>query len=289
MKYYGLIPLIPIILLLITCRGPVRSNKSARIEKLLQQGFQSDAREDDSSSLKIYDSILQEDPENYISLLNRGRAKISLGDTVSGMADLAVSIKIHPTPEAFASKAIIELNSNPGQALKDLKSGRQISPDYGIITSLLAQYYTSVLPQRDSALYYADYTCRISGNKPLPYLAAMNVYLYFNDYPKLLKATDSAIARLPNSGYKYLAYPYNNKGLAELMLGEIQNAKQDIRTSLNLDSNNALAYRNMSLLFNKMNKSDSSCYYIQLARQKDKTNQYKKDIDSLILSYCGKL
>ncbi|MDR3712342.1 MAG: hypothetical protein P4L51_05965 [Puia sp.] len=274
---------------MVACRGPVHKDKSTRIERLLQQGFQSDAREDDSSSLKIYDSILQEDPDNYISLVNRGRAKIEVGDTVSGMADLAKSIKIHPTPEAFISKAIVELNNDPKQALKDLKTGNEIRPDYGLITGLLAQYYSSIEPLRDSALHYADHTCHISSKTLMPYLAAMNAYLYFNDYPNLLKATDTIIARLPNSGYQYPAYPYNNRGLAELMLGEIQKAKQDIRTSLNLDSNNAWAYRNMSLLFNKMNKSDSSCYYIRLARQKDKTQQYKKDIDSLILSFCGKL
>jgi hypothetical protein len=157
-----------IIVFLVACRGSVHKDKSDRIERLLQQGFQSDAREDDSSSLKIYDSILQEEPDNYISLVNRGRAKIELGDTVSGMADLAKSIKIHPTPEAFISKAIVELNNDPKQALKDLKTGNEIRPDYSLITGLLAQYYSSIEPLRDSALHYADYTCHISSKTPMP-------------------------------------------------------------------------------------------------------------------------
>ncbi|HEY4832709.1 MAG TPA: hypothetical protein VIH61_09155 [Waddliaceae bacterium] len=278
MKCIGLL----LIMILGSCRGPIHNGKSEQIERLLQRGFQSDAQEDYRSSIIIYDSILQQEPDHYISLVNRGRAKISLGDTISGMADLDASIGIHPTPQAFASKAMVEFYNNPNKALIDLNNGNHAFPGQGLIIALLAQYYTSIHPMRDSALYYADYTCKIATTSA-PYLAAMNAYLYFGDYANLLKVTDSIIARSPNS-----PYPYNNKGLAELNLGDLQDAKQDIRISLNLDPDNAWAYRNMSLVFEKTNNLDSSCFYAQIARQKDKQQQYKKDIDSLISKFCGK-
>lgn len=254
---------------------------SQRIEHLLQEGYQSDAREDYRSSVRIYDTILQIEPDQYIALVNRGRAKINLGDTLAGLAELSRSIKIHPTPEAFASKAVVEYGTNPAQAFADLKMGNQILPNQALITGLLAQCYTSIHPLKDSALYYADLTCRLPTIRPSLYIAVMNAYLQYNDYPNLIKTTDSIIVHYPGS-----PYPYNNRGLAKLYLGDIQGAKQDIRISLSLDPTNAWAYRNMGLVFEKMDSPDSSCLYFQMAREKDKKQEYKRDIDSLISKFC---
>jgi lipoprotein NlpI len=151
-----------------------------------------------------------------------------------------------------------------------------------MITSLLAQCYTSIYPVRDSALYYANLTWRLPGKPSSFYFVTMNVYLQYNDYPTLIKTTDSITAHDPG-----LPYPYNNRGLAKLCLGDIQGAKDDIRISLNLDPTNAWAYRNMGLVFEKMHRPDSSCWYFQMAREKGKKQQYKRDIDSLVLRYCG--
>jgi tetratricopeptide (TPR) repeat protein len=282
MKYAFLI----LLACIIACRGNWRGGKSEQVKILLRRASESDAKVEYKSSIKIYDSILQLESDNFISLINRGRAKLVLGDSVSGMEDLVASLKIHPTYQAFALKAVGEINSDPKQALVDIRSGNQLSPGKGLITSLLATYYSSIVPLRDSALFYADKTCRIPQIDPGFYGGAMDAYLYFGDYKNLLKVTDSIIAHPMYSPITYLAYPYNNKGLAELMLGEIQEAKQDIQISLTIDSNNAWADRNMSLVFDKMHKFDSSCYYIQLARKKDKKKQYQKAIDSLIIKFC---
>ncbi|MDP4149196.1 MAG: tetratricopeptide repeat protein [Bacteroidota bacterium] len=280
----------PWVLLIFLCGFACHSRKdrSTSIERLLQRGFQSDAREDFRSSIRIYDSVLHEDPDNYISLANRGRAKIDLGDTISGMEDLTASIKIHPTPQAFVSRAIIEFNTDPKRALLDLRRGNQLSPGDGLVTAVLTQYYTSIEPERDSAMYYAGWTCKNQTKGPASYMAAMNAYLVFNNYRELINVTDSVIARLPNSNFPNPAYAYNNKGLAELMLGQSQKAKEDIQISLKIDSNNAWALRNMSLVFEALHKVDSACQFIQLARDKDKKLQYQKDFDSLSMKICGK-
>ena len=273
-----------IILVLGSCGGSLhKTDKAQRLEGLLQKGFQSDAREDYRSSLKIYDSILKEQPSQYIALVNRGRAKVSLGDTLSGIVDLDSSIKIHPTPEAFASKAMAELYINPDQALKDLTTGDQAFPKRALLNIVLTEYFTSIHPDRAKASYYAEYTCKLSIPNPSYYFVIMNTYLFCDDYFHLLQITDSLIKNFPVS-----PYPYNNRGWAELNLGEIQQAKRDILKSIELDSTNAWAYRNMSLVFEKMKISDSSCFYAQLAKKKDKKQQYQKDIDSLILRVCGK-
>ncbi|HEY4061927.1 MAG TPA: hypothetical protein VGM30_08500 [Puia sp.] len=272
-----------LIIILGACNGLLHHNESETVEKLLQEGFRSDAREDYRTSILIYDSILQIKPDQYIALVNRGRAKINLGDTAAGLANLRYSIKIHPTGSAFASKAVVELNNEPQQALIDLRNGDRLMPGKPMIISLLAYYYTAIQPIRDSALHYADYTCRLSVTDPVYYNVAMNAYMCFDDYPGLLETSDSLIAHFPKS-----PYPYNNRGLAKLNLGDIREAKQDIRTSLNLDSSNAWAYRNMGLVFEKLNGPDSSCFYFQKARRKDKKRQYKRDIDSLILLFCNK-
>ena len=273
-----------IILILESCGGSSHhQDKVEKIEAQLQRGFQSDAREDYRSSLHIYDSMLKELPSNYIALVNRGRAKIYLGDTLSGMADLTTSIKIHPTPEAFASKALAELYSDPNQALIDLTTGDSTIPRQGKLNVILAMYYTSIHPNRASASYYADYSSKLSIGDPIYYYMLMNTYLFCDDYPHLIKITDSLIIHFPKS-----PYPYNNRGWAELNLGDIQQANQDIRKSIELDSTNAWAYRNMSIVFEKMELLDSACLYAQRAKQKDKKQKYKGDIDSLILKVCGK-
>ena len=271
-----------LILILTSCKGFVHGDNSEAIHSLLKNGYKSDSMEDFRSSIRIYDSVLRLDPDNYIALVNLGRAKISLGDTSAGLRELTRSIKIHPTTQAFVSRAMAEFYRDPSQSLKDLELADKSSPENAVIIGLLTHYYTAIDPIRDSGLYYAAHTFKLSAEKPFCYFTVMNAYLRYSDYPNLIKVSDSIIARFPDS-----AYAYNNKGLAELMLGEPQHAKLDIRTSLNLDSSNAWAYRNMGLVFEKMNGLDSGCYYFHLAREKDKTRQYQKDLDSLVQRFCG--
>jgi hypothetical protein len=120
------------IIVFASCQGPAHNDKSNSTEKLLERGFQSDAQENYGSSIKIYDSVLEKEPANYIALVNRGRAKISLGDTTPGMLDLLASIRIHPTPQAFASRAMVEFNTNPPQAIVDLETGNRTAPGQSI-------------------------------------------------------------------------------------------------------------------------------------------------------------
>jgi lipoprotein NlpI len=275
--------LFPILLVVfVSCQGQGKNDKSNSTKELLERGFQSDAQENYRNSIRVYDSVLEKESGNYIALVNRGRAKIFLGDTTSGMLDLLASIRTHPTPQAFASRAMVEFNTNPPQAVVDLQTGNKTFPGQSLLTSLLAHYYTAIDPLRDSAIYYADYTCKLSISTPTIYFPLMNAYLYFNDYINLLRISDSIIAYFPK-----FPYAYNNRGMAELYLGNLTASKRDIQTSIDLDSTNAWAYRNMSLFFEKIHEPDSSCRYIGIARQMDKKQQYQKDIDSLVLKFCS--
>jgi Flp pilus assembly protein TadD len=64
-------------------------------------------------------------------------------------------------------------------------------------------------------------------------------------------------------------YYLNNQGFAKIGLGKFGEAETLIKKSIELDSTNAFAYKNMAILMKKLNKSTESEQYLKKAKELD--------------------
>lgn len=212
------------------------------------------------------------------ALNNRGRAKVVLGDTLGGLKDLRRSLSILPTSSALIS--ISALQSNPDSSIAYSMRARELAPDEPKVYYGIVGYYTLIAPNKDSALYYADYLLKLKPNARMLDLL-MTTYLIFPHPDHLIEVTDKLILDAPKD-----AYAYNNRGFAFFMKGEYDQAKRDICTSLSLDANNSYAYRNLGLVFLQTQKLDSACVQFKKAEESGFSSKYGDEVESLLRIHC---
>ena len=91
-------------------------------------------------------------------------------------------------------------------------------------------------------------------------------------------------------GYVENGMPYNNRGFAFLLLGELEKAEKDIRMSLELNKNNIYALNSMAELNSVKNNPEEACRWLKLAVQKGYNNwnylKTSKTYDNIRNSKC---
>ncbi|MBM3404430.1 MAG: tetratricopeptide repeat protein [Bacteroidetes bacterium] len=83
-----------------------------------------------------------------------------------------------------------------------------------------------------------------------------------------------------------LAYTYNNRASARLMLNDGEGALMDANHSISLDSTNPLAYLNRARALILTGKTESVCKDLQKAKNLKISDVSKMNIDSLIAVHC---
>jgi tetratricopeptide (TPR) repeat protein len=83
-----------------------------------------------------------------------------------------------------------------------------------------------------------------------------------------------------------IGYCYNNRGYAQMGLGKLKEAEQDINTSLKYYPENSYAFRNRGLLYLKMGKKDLACADFQKAEEYGYSKSYGNEVKELLKEHC---
>ncbi len=258
-------------------------NNRDNLKKLEREALQQDALLNFKQSVVLYGKILAIDSLNVRALTNRGRARIDLGDTLAGLADLDKAIAIHPQPETILSKAMVLSRKDPAASVPFFNMAYKMDSTNKVAIGTLVNLYSEILPQKDSFLFYGSKVDLKQKQLPWILYSLMSGYLLYEKHDKLIEITDLILEADPKD-----AFAYNNRGYAKLKTGRLAAAQSDISRSLVYDSLNSYAYRNMALLFIRKNKIDSTCYALQKARALGYTEKYGPVVDSLYARYCKK-
>ncbi|MBL4648526.1 MAG: tetratricopeptide repeat protein, partial [Aureispira sp.] len=101
------------------------------------------------------------------------------------------------------------------------------------------------------------------------------------DYPNALNYFNQAIAK-----DSLFAYAYNNKGYVLIQEGNYSQALEAVQKSLNLDNNNAYAYRNMAICYANMGDKTASCEALVVAGKVEYGLRIKEELEDLKVAYC---
>lgn len=83
-----------------------------------------------------------------------------------------------------------------------------------------------------------------------------------------------------------LSYCYNNRGYAQMSLGKLKEAEQDINTSLKYYPENSYSFRNRGLLYLKMGKKDLACADFKQAEAYGFSKSYGDEVLKLLAEHC---
>jgi tetratricopeptide (TPR) repeat protein len=255
-----------------------------KVDDLWDQALAADSLGNSGEAITAYNELLKTDlteEGKVIAFTNRGRAKISSGDTLNGIADLDKALSINPLYKTLLSRAMVEVNLNKALALEYLHKAKSLAPSEPIVYYSLLGYYSFTMPAKDSALYYADYVFTHFELNTMGSEQLMSTYLNYRQYDKLKTITDLIIRNNPSH-----AYAYNNRGFAKMNLGGHQSAREDINRSIMLDPENSYAFKNLGILFLKTNKVDSACLQFSKASNMGYKKLYGGEVDSLLNVHC---
>ncbi len=78
----------------------------------------------------------------------------------------------------------------------------------------------------------------------------------------------------------------NNRGYANLKIGRLELAEADIKASLEIDKDNALAIRNLGLLHLEKADTSEACKNFRLALKYFYTREYGEDVKEMLNWFC---
>jgi hypothetical protein len=261
--------------LLVACK----SQKEKRMEKLYQELKREDSLRNFETSLRLADSFILLSPKDPYGFIFRSRAKAGLGDSASALIDADSSLAISPTAWGFLQRSWFE--HDPKQIIQYAHAALGINKESELAFAMLTMMYCDEIVIADSAVYYARLIEKKKTENTACWMALQNVYLKYGTPGQLIYACSKIIQKEPE-----LPYPYNNRGYAKIKTRDFAGARTDIFYSLTLDSNNSYAYKNLGLLFIALNQKDSSCLYLQKAKEKKFRENYGNEVDSLIATHC---
>jgi tetratricopeptide (TPR) repeat protein len=262
------------------------ANKNSKQDQsgLWDGANQADANNDFKKSITLYDQIIASNfskTSNAAAFTNRGRAKVAIGDTINGIVDLEKAIAIQPSYHNLLSRGMIEFNKDPAKSLQYFLRAKRVAPTESKVYYTLLGYYSYSRQVKDSAIYYADYALQHFETTPMQLEQLMSTYLNFQEYKQLAIVSSKIIANDRNH-----AFAYNNRGFAEMELDDYLAAEHDIKKSLNLDSQNSYAYKNLGVLYLKTNKLDSACILFTKSKELGYSRMYGPEVDSLMNVHC---
>jgi tetratricopeptide (TPR) repeat protein len=260
--------------------------KEVIIDKTMTEAAEEHNLGNHEKSIALYDDAIAlglNDTTRVIALTNRGRAKIVLKDTLGAVKDLDMALAISPIYQTLLSRAIIEMRLNLPNAANYLRKAKNLAPSEPNVYAALIAYYNDEMPNKDSALYYADYAYKHFAWHNTLHMLVMSAYLNYRRYDALIIVTNVIIQNDPNN-----AFAYNNRGFAKMQLGDYNAARIDIDKSIQLDTSNSYAFKNLGLLFLRLNQTDSACSQFTIASNLGYSKMYGPEVDSLLNTHCVK-
>jgi len=146
---------------------------------------------------------------------------------------------------AMSSFAQLKNHNQAKQLIEEFVSlGSMDTDDYATVG-----YCYSQLNMADDALYYYDKSLELEPSNPLALNNKAFALSLQNKFQESIPLLDKVIQNLneANDPGSLLAYSYCNRGLAKVQTDNKEEGLQDIQYSLQLDPNNAYAYRNLGV------------------------------------------
>lgn len=302
---------------MIGCNVSNQTNKTVRINELVNLATATDSLNDLITSVKYYSEILDLDSTNLIALYNRGTAYVALGQLQKGFADFDKTVRLYPHERTFYGRGMSYLDiSRYDKAIPDLMKSIDINPKfsesyYGL--SLIRANQDSL----DLALFLCDKADKLSYLPVLSRQIRYTIHLKKGDYKsvvselteviKINKAdpinyNDRGFAKNQLRQYKEaigdfdyaikldskMAFAYSNKAFALLKLKQFNNALESVNTSLELNSKNAYALKTRGEIFIALSSKDRACIDLTEAYKLSNDNGLTAEIKQLKDNICKK-
>lgn len=188
---------------------------------------------------------------NPTHLFKDGNAQYQLKNYEGAIEKLDKAIELKEDyKEAYYFRALCFVHTNDLQsALNDFNQAIVLDPDY-------KEAYFS------RAFYVKDQTGDYRGS--------------IEDYNQYIRL---------NEGNN--AYALNNRGYAKYKQNDTEGAIADISESLQIDPQNAFAYKNLALVWISMDSLSAACENLQLAIDHGYSQKYDDEVDQLIEKHCN--
>jgi tetratricopeptide (TPR) repeat protein len=173
--------------------------------------------------------VIDKDPENARAFNMRGAANFELKDYANALLDYEKAIKLNPKDyKPYFNRASVKMEKSDWEgALTDCTKASEIQPD----------------------------TAEIYVKSGIIHAALLSVPEAINDFDKALKLKPTEINALYNRGNIY----FQTK--------DFEKAEKDFLAAVKVDSRFAKAFYGLSIVQQKMNKSDEACMNMKMANR----------------------
>lgn len=194
--------------------------------------------------------LAKNDSDRYVSIQNRGAAKINKRDFVGAYKDLLIAYK-------FDSTSIATLT------------------DLGAVCDEIGK--------EEEAIKYLLETIKIDPSFNPAYGNIGFTYQKMGNYKKAMEYFNKSLALKPDD-----PLGYSNRSFNRLKIGDLKGAMDDIEISIRLYPENSYAYRTRALIYIQKREIDKACKDLQTDLNKGFTKQYGEEVVDLQKKYCGK-
>jgi tetratricopeptide (TPR) repeat protein len=308
--------LIILTLLMHGCNSNSQTNKSVKIDELVELASISDSLLDLTTSVKYYTEILELDSTKLIALNNRGRAYVWLNQQDKGFADFDKAVELYPHERTYYTRGMAYININRyNKALPDLMRSIALNPKFGE-----SYYGLSLIKMNqgdlDSALFFCGKADNLSYLPGLSHQIRFSIFKEKGDFKSAIDELTESIKLDPNPDnynnrglaknqlkqYKdaiidfdlaiklepKMAFAYNNKAFALLKLEQFDHALTTVNTSLELNSKNAYAFKNRGVIFIALGSMDKACIDLTEADKLSTDSALAAEIKLLTDRICKK-
>jgi tetratricopeptide (TPR) repeat protein len=229
---------------------------------------------------------LRRDPRYFKALLFRARVYSKILMFQRSIDDLNVAMECAPD-----TAGLVDCLTERGTAYCDIRSFDPAIADFRRALELDSTAYAAYgrlantleeIGQREEAL---KMQIRYTELVPDDWTGYMNTGFYLGNmgrYAEALTWYDKAWEH----GGATSPLIWNNRGYAKYKLGDLKGALKDIRKSLELQSWNSYAYRNLALVHIAQGKKDDACTALEDAIKWGFTEQYGDEVKQLYATHC---
>jgi len=311
---YALIGIIPF--LLESC-----SQKTPEQEKLIKVSVANFNSSHYTEAIKGFDKLIQLDSTDYVSWSFRGKTLFLLKRDDEALYSFNKALSINPKyNDGYADRSTYySLKGQSEQALQDINIALKGNPDdtsfllirsWDFIKSnkfdsaiLDCNHLLKIDPKNSEAFYNRAFAFKGIGNfdkalmdlnsaieinpkAPGPYndrgyilLSQLKYALAIPDFTKSIQ-----LARVEDSSIK--AYSYNNRGFCQYKFGNLEEALNDVNTSIQILPGNSYAYKNRALIYLGMKRNSEACADLELSLKLGFIKKYGNEVLTLQSKNC---
>lgn len=227
--------------------SPIKTTETAaQTGQEIETGLRLYDNEQYEQALRIFEQVLEREPENYIALNARGSTHLALEDYNSALDDFTETIHLEPLfPHAYYNRgrAYTSLEQYE-EALADFRQAAQFSPDefgyrangnMGLIYHRQGEY--------DNALEAFEQSISYDGSKADVYYFRGETFTAMEDYPAAIADYEAAIERFPEYDLAY-----QGLGYAYYKTGQLDQAREVLEQALEISPNSPTVFLYLTLV-----------------------------------------